>query len=114
MESNVQFNFEASTLLRTAIENPQRFSGFVVPDNGLFPEIRKGDVVIYDAEEKLQETGIFAVNAGDLGRIVMRFQRTTRGTVKGISAYPEKDVVELEGEPDLLGRVVMIFRRIPE
>lgn len=113
MESNAVWDQESTDLLRLAVDNPQRFSGFVVPDDGLYPEIRKGDVAIVDVTEGLRDTGIFAINVGKYGKRVVRLQRKVAGGVKLILDFPEKDIADLETEPEINGQVVMIFRKIP-
>jgi hypothetical protein len=110
MESNAVLDFEATAFLRGAARD-SRFTGFVVPDDVLFPEIRKGDVVLVDTAQGLQETGIFAMDT-PFGKTVCRLHRKVLGGVRSIWDYPEKDVLELEGEPEVVGRVVMIFRKV--
>lgn len=108
--SNAAFEHEATVFFRQAASDP-RFTWFDVPDDGLFPEIRKGDVVIVDTAQELDETGIFAVD-GQLGKNVIRLQRKIMGGVIAIRDFPEKDCLDLDGEPEVLGRVVMILRSI--
>ncbi len=110
MESNAIFDHATTAFLRKAAEDP-RYTGFKVPDNGLFPDLKEGDVVLVDTAQGLTSTGIFAMDTPN-GRKLFRLQRKCFGGVKVIRDYPEKDVMDLDCEPDVVGKVVMIFREV--
>ncbi|HEY6872914.1 MAG TPA: S24 family peptidase [Geobacteraceae bacterium] len=112
MESNARGNLPTTIFVAEVLEHPERFIHFVVPDDSLFPELRKDDVVVVDTQEGLRDTGIFAVQAVDSEVWIVRLQRQMLGGVKMIRDYPEKDVLELDGEPIVMGRVVMVLRKL--
>jgi len=108
--ANAAVDFLATAFLKRAASDP-RFTGFVVSDEWLYPEIRKGDVVLVDTFERLEGTGIFAIE-GPYGKEVVRLQRKTTGGYLSITDYPDRESVEHTGEPEVLGKVIMIFRKV--
>lgn len=110
MESNAVFNVAATEFFRHAATNP-RYTGFVVQESWLSPDIRKGDFVVVDTGLPLEVTGIFAFDS-PFGKTIARLQRKVLGGVKAIWDWPERDVVDLDGEPDVIGKVVMVFREV--
>lgn len=110
MESSAIVDFAETSFLRRAASDP-RFAGFVVSDEWLHPEIRKGDVVLVDTFERLEGTGIFAIE-GPYGEEVVRLQRKTTGGYLSITDYPDHESIEHSGEPEVIGKVVMVFRKV--
>lgn len=112
MESNAQWDPESTELVRKALSDPKRYVAFTVQDDNLYPEIRKGDLVVVDKEEKLVDSGVFALDTGEYGIRLYRLQRKVLGGVKLITDYPEKDVTDFDEDPVIVGRVVMLFRNL--
>ena len=110
MESNAAIDYMETAFLKRAASDT-RFTGFVVSDEWLYPEIRKGDVVLVDTFERLEGTGIFAIE-GPFGKEVVRLQRKAMGGYSSIIDYPDRESVEHTGEPKVLGKVVMVFRKV--
>jgi len=111
MESNAQLDIPGTEFVRNILGHPERFIHHVVQDDSLSPDLRRGDVVVIDTEEKLKATGIFAVDTR-FGTQLFRLQCLYGGGVKAIKDYPEKEVFELDGEPEVIGRVVLILRKV--
>lgn len=113
MQSSAQWDAPATRFVRKIFNNPERYIQQVVTDESLFPEIRLGDVVILDTEKGQFETGIFVMNVSIGGMFLARLQRKIgSGKVIAIRDYPERDVLEVDGEPDVIGRVVMVLREV--
>ena len=111
MESNAQWDPAATRFVRKTFGQPERFIHHVVLGDSLSPAIQKDDVVVIDTHSKLRETGVFAIK-GPFGVFLTRLQRKIEGGVIAITEYPEREVLELAGEPEVIGQVVLTLRKV--
>lgn len=112
MKSNAQWDVAGTQFVRTVLDHPERFIPHVVQDDALSPKICRDDVVVIDPEKKLGGTGTFAVNT-PYGVRLFRLQRRSIGEgVYAITDYPERDCFELYGEPDVIGQVVLVLKKV--
>lgn len=111
MESNAKWDIPGTQFVRTVLGQSERFMPHVVQDNSLSPDIREGDVVVIDTHKKLRGTGLFAVK-GPFGVFLTRLQRKVEGGVVAITDYPEREVLELAGEPEVIGQVVLTLKKV--
>jgi hypothetical protein len=111
IKSNGVWDLPGTRFIRNVLSDNDRFLLLKVPNNYLYPDVRQNDVVVIDTNQSLENTGIFAVQTAE-GIENFRLQRLVLGGVKVIRNHPEKDVLDLQGEPDILGRVVMVLREV--
>ena len=111
MESNAQWDLPATRFVRKVLGHPERFMPHVVVDDSLSPSLRQDDVVVIDTHVRLTDTGIFLVKVA-YGVALIRLQRKEDGAVLAIRDFPEKDVFGLDGEPEIIGQVVLTLRKL--
>ncbi|EKD36401.1 MAG: hypothetical protein ACD_75C01523G0003 [uncultured bacterium] len=112
-ESSARWDAPATRFVRKVFNKPERYLHQVVTDEGLSPEIQLDDVVVIDTEKAQFETGVFVMKVSSGGMFLARLQRKVDGgKVIAIRDYPERDVMELDGEPEVIGRVVMVLRKV--